>query len=116
MPHFDDLDLRVREVCTAWQLLPDGTPNPHDPDYDEAIRTRLEALHRDALAHIAGLAEVDPGLGEYAGLLSEACEAFAAGDTAMLASPVRPSYHTVWMWLHQDLRLRLGLAPGDGLS
>lgn len=113
LPRFGVLDRRVRELCTSWQLLPDGTPNPHHPDYDAAVRRRLEALHRDALAHVHELSDTEPHLREYADLLSEACAAFLAGDGAMLASPVRASYHTVWMWLHQDLRLRLGLAPED---
>lgn len=113
MPHFDVLDQRVREVCTAWQLLPDGTPNTHDAGYDETIGRRLADVHHDALELIVHLGSIDPHLGEYAELLSVACDAFLAGDTTMLASPVRASYHTVWMWLHQELRLLLGLPPGD---
>lgn len=102
-------------TCTAWQLLPDGTPNPHAEEYDAAVRADLTALHRDALEWLGSLASVEPGLGEYAELLDAACAPFVSGDDAMLASPVRPSYHTVWMWLHQDLRLRLGVpATGAG--
>jgi hypothetical protein len=27
----------------------------------------------------------------------------------MLTAPLSASYHTVWMWLHQELLIRLGI-------
>ena len=35
------------------------------------------------------------------------------GDDAWLASPLIDSYHTVWMHLHQELILMLGLSRAE---
>ena len=35
------------------------------------------------------------------------------GDNAWLASPLLDSYHTVWMHLHQELILSLGLTRAE---
>ena len=35
------------------------------------------------------------------------------GDNAWFASPILDSYHSVWMHLHQDLILTLGLTRAE---
>lgn len=114
LPDFDALDLRVRRACTQWQLRPDGSANDHgDPAYDQAVRDSIARIHVDALPTLDRLCLALPDLAEYRDLLGQALDEFAAGDDRMLASPVVASYHTVWMWLHQEMRLRLGLPPAD---
>lgn len=111
---FDERDLAVRRACTAWQLRPDGSPNKHDdPAYDRLVREMIEGVHNDAERTLDAMMVGLPVIDEYRHLLRHAVAAFVAGDDRMLASPVLASYHTVWMWLHQELRLRLGLSPSD---
>lgn len=114
MGEFDALDRRVRHACTTWQLRPDGSPNAHDdPGYDQGVRDEVGHIHGEAVALLVAMSGEIPELMEYVGLLDTAAYAFADGDDAMLASPLVPSYHTVWMWWHQELRLRLGLDPSS---
>jgi DNA-binding MarR family transcriptional regulator len=102
-----------KEVCTNWQLR-DGAPNPHDdPAYDRGIVTALRSIHSelgDAL-DVAGRTVV--GFRAYPPRFSAALERLEHGDADAFARPLSGSYHDVWMELHQDLILRLGLQRGD---
>lgn len=105
---------RLRELCTAWQLRPDGTPNDHsDPAYDASVRDRLEDID-DALGRLLRrMTEVEPQLGTYRAHLSSSLARFDDGDLTMLTSPLSDSYHSVWMWLHQELLLLLGISRAE---
>ena len=102
-PLFDGflpINRRLRDVCSAWQSRPDGTPNDHsDGAYDDTIRDRMAAI--------------EPRLAGYRPRLQEALDKFDEGESAWLASPLKDSYHTVWMHLHQELILMLGLTRAD---
>ncbi len=105
---------RLRELCTAWQLRPDGTPNDHtDAGYDASIRDRLDDIHDDAGRILRRMGAVVPQLGRYRDQLTASLERFDDGDGAMLTSPLTDSYHTVWMWLHQELLLLLGISRAE---
>ena len=53
---FLDLDHRVKEIVTAWQMRDEATVNDHsDPDYDAGVLDRLAATHADAMAWLAPL-------------------------------------------------------------
>ncbi|GAB2485409.1 MerR family transcriptional regulator [Jatrophihabitans fulvus] len=111
---FLPINRELREVCSAWQTLPDGTPNDHsDAGHDDEVRERLEDVHRRIAPVIEGFAEVVPRLGRYLPRLQEALEKFRAGEASWLASPLMDSYHTVWMHLHQELILMLGLTRAE---
>jgi hypothetical protein len=98
-----------KEICTAWQLRPLGSPNDHtDPAYDAAVVAGLEALHPQAVAVTAGLAGVLPRFGRYEGDFTAALDRLRSGDTRALAAPLSGSYHDHWMELHQDLLSTLG--------
>ena len=98
-----------KEICTAWQLRPGGSPNDHsDPAYDAAVVAGLEALHPRALVITAGLAEVLPRFARYEPDLTAALDRLRAGDNRALAAPLSGSYHDHWMELHQDLLSTLG--------
>lgn len=104
----------LRELCTAWQLRPDGTPNDHsDAAYDASVRDRLDDID-DAIGRILRrMSEVTPRLAHYREHLSASLATFDDGDTRMLTSPLSDSYHTVWMWLHQELLLLLGISRAE---
>lgn len=115
--HFDrflPLNRQLREVCSSWQMHPDGTVNDHtDGAYDDDVRARLEDVHRGIGPVIDGFVEGEPRLGRYAPRLQKALDKFRTGESSWLASPLMDSYHTVWMHLHQELILMLGLTRAE---
>jgi hypothetical protein len=114
---FDDflpINRRLRDVCSAWQTRPDGAPNDHsDAGYDDAVRERLDEVHSAIGPVLRRLAAVEPGLADYRPRLKTALDAFDDGDANWLASPLMDSYHTVWMHLHQQLIMMLGITRAD---
>lgn len=106
---FLDLNLPFKQLCTRWQVRPDGSPNDHaDPGYDRAVVDELGALHPRAVAVTAELAEALPRFGRYPDALSRAWRRVDAGEVRAFAAPLQDSYHDVWMELHQDLLSTLG--------
>lgn len=105
---------QLRELCTAWQLRPDGTPNDHsDAGYDASVRDQLDDID-DAVGRVLRrMSEVTPRLAHYRDDLTASLDRFDQGDTGMLTSPLTHSYHTVWMWLHQELLLLLGISRAE---
>jgi hypothetical protein len=111
---FLPLNRRLRDLCTAWQCRPDGSPNDHaDPAYDATIRDRLDDIHDAAAPLLDRLAVSCPRLAEYRGRLEAAMQRLDDGDASWLASPLVDSYHTVWMHVHQELLLALGISRAD---
>ena len=101
---FLDIDHRVKDVVTAWQLRDGQTVNDHaDADYDAGVLARLAAVHADALAWLAPLEPRLPRLGDYGARLDRALEGVQRGDGRFVASPRVDSYHGVWFELHEDL-------------
>ena len=108
---FLPLNRRLRDLCTAWQVRPDGSTNDHsDEGYDADIRDRLEDIDNEAGALLKRFTEDLPRLASYRPRLTEALEKLDDGDDAWLASPTIDSYHTVWMHLHQQLLLTIGMS------
>jgi len=111
---FLPVNRRLRDVCTAWQTRPDGTPNDHgDGAYDDTVRDRLDEVHSAAGSILRRMAAVQPRLAGYRPRLQVALDKFDDGESNWLASPLLDSYHTVWMQLHQELILMLGLTRAD---
>ncbi|MEO8468056.1 MAG: pyruvate, phosphate dikinase [Chloroflexota bacterium] len=104
---FLDLDRRMKETVTAWQLRDvagEPVPNDHqDPAYDGDVLARLAALHADARTWLAPVAGALGRYRMYRNRLNRAAERAAAGDGRYLASPRVDSYHGVWFELHEDL-------------
>ena len=117
---FLDLDGRMKEAATAWQMREvDGvqTFNDHsDAAYDAAVLARLGALHVDVSAWIRPLMAGLPRLGAYRDRLERAAAAAREGDTRYLASPRVDSYHSIWFELHQDLLLLAGRRRADEVA
>jgi len=109
---FVALDGLVKAVCTAWQVrdLAAGVVNDHsDAEYDTAVVARLATINAGATAVVDVLAEAMPRFGPYRRRLDAANERVQAGDGDALTKPLSGSYHDVWMELHEDLLLTLGL-------
>jgi hypothetical protein len=107
---FLPINRRLRDVCSAWQTRPDGMPNDHsDGAYDDTVRDRLDEVHSAIGSVLRRMAAVEPRLAGYRPRLQDALDKFDDGESAWLASPLMDSYHTVWMQLHQELILMLGL-------
>ncbi|MEV6235660.1 PEP-utilizing enzyme [Lentzea sp. NPDC051838] len=105
---FLPVNRRLRDVCTSWQVLPDGSPNDHgDEAYDRKIIDELADVHADvtpvlhALGMTGHLERLETALGR------------VSDDRAWLASPRLESYHTVWMSLHEELLRTLGISRAE---
>jgi pyruvate,orthophosphate dikinase len=105
---FHQLDLRVKEVVTAWQMRGSALNDHSDAVYDAGVIDRLAAIHRDAAAWITSLEGAPPGLRRYASRLEDALHRVSAGDHRFVASPRVDSYHSVWFDLHEELILLAG--------
>jgi hypothetical protein len=104
----------LREICSAWQLRPDGSTNDHgDPAYDASVRDRLDDVDDSIGRILRRMADVQPRLGHYRADLTAALEKLDDGDHGALTSPLSRSYHTVWMHLHQELLLLLGISRAE---
>jgi hypothetical protein len=111
---FLPINRKLRDVCSAWQTRSDGTPNDHsDVAYDDGVRERLDEVHSSIGPILRRLGSAAPRLSGYRPRLQEALDKFDDGDNAWLASPLMDSYHTVWMHLHQELILMLGLTRAE---
>ncbi|MFG2129473.1 hypothetical protein ACGFNV_16965 [Streptomyces sp. NPDC048751] len=111
---FLPVNRQVREVCTSWQCRPDGTANDHsDSAYDAEVRESLEDVHDAIQPVLRRLEPVLAGSGRYVADLEDALDRFDEGAHEWLASPLCDSYHTVWMRLHQELLLVLGISRAE---
>jgi hypothetical protein len=111
---FLPINRRLRDVCTAWQCRPDGSANDHsDAAYDATVRDDLDDVHEAITPVLRRLATPLPRTAGYPARLEEALERLDDGDNSWLASPMCDSYHTVWMHLHQELLLALGVSRAE---
>jgi hypothetical protein len=101
----------LRDLCTAWQVRPDGSVNDHaDENYDADIRDRLDDIDDSVAPLLKRFTEEIPSMAGYRALLTAALAKLDEGDDTWLASPLIDSYHTVWMHLHQELLLTIGMS------
>lgn len=108
---FLPVNRQLRDLCTAWQMRPDGSVNDHsDESYDADIRDRLDDIDDAVGPLLKRFSEDIPRMSGYRARLTAALEKLDDGDDAWLASPLIDSYHTVWMHLHQELLLTIGMS------
>ena len=104
---FHALDVQVKEIVTAWQVLDiDGEQilNDHtDVDYDSRVLERLATMHEKTCDWLAPLVEALRRYAVYRSRLCRALERAREGDQRYIASPRVDSYHSVWFELHEDL-------------
>ncbi len=116
---FLDLDHRMKETVTAWQLRdPEAqVVNDHtDAAYDRSVLDRLASLHADANAWLVPLEPGCPRLADYRTRLGKAIERALGGDHRHVASPRVDSYHGIWFELHEDLILLAGRNRADEVA
>ncbi len=103
---FHELDLRMKDTVTAWQLRDPAAQviNDHsDPEYDRSVLERLGALHADTWDWLEPHTAAAPRLATYLARLELANERAQGGDQKYVASPRVDSYHGIWFELHEDL-------------
>lgn len=114
---FLPINRQLRDLCTAWQTRPDGSPNDHsDPGYEAQVRDQLDDIHAAIGRVMRRLSQNDARFEHYMPDLASAIDKLDAGDGSWLASPLKDSYHTVWMQLHQELLLLLGISRAEDES
>jgi hypothetical protein len=109
---FLSLNDPFKSLCTDWQLRDGrpGTPNDHtDTTYDRHVIDRLGELHQEAVQIVDDLARVAPRYDCYRRRFDAAHARLLAGDLSALTMPLAESYHDVWMELHEDLLMTLGI-------
>ena len=108
---FLPVNLQLRDLCTAWQVRPDGSVNDHaDENYDADIRDRLDDIDDSVAPLLKRFTEDIPRMAGYRAQLTESLAMLDDGDDSWLASPLKDSYHTVWMHIHQELLLTIGMS------
>lgn len=113
---FLGLDARFKPLCTEWQLR-DGVRNDHaDARYDDEVLGRLDGLHAEVLELTAGLVAEMTRFATYPTRLSSARARLGAGEQDWFTKPLIGSYHDVWMELHEDLLVTLGIERREGES
>ena len=97
---FMTLNHRFKELVSNWQL------SSMDGHSDEDWATLVEAvgeLHAGLVPVLEQTAGQLARLGGYRGRFDRALAEMRGGDTSMLASPMKESYHTVWFEYHEEL-------------
>jgi hypothetical protein len=107
---FLPLNQELLRVCNDWQVTASGAPNTHDDaEYDWAVIDRLRALHERTSPVTRSMTRVVARFSTYRTRLHTALHRVEHGDVEWFTSPRLDSYHTVWMQLHEDLLLALGV-------
>lgn len=110
---FTELNRRLLKICHDWQMC-GKVPNDHqDLDYDWKVIDRLIALDERVGPLLDRLGRVAPRFAGYRERFAEARHRVDRGEHEWFDSPTCDSYHTVWMQLHEDLLLALGLDRRD---
>lgn len=109
---FLELNVEFKGLCGDWQLI-DGDPsrvNDHsDAAYDAKIIERLYSLDGRGRPIIAAIGKAHDRMSPYASRLGGSLDRLKAGETKMFTGVMCNSYHDVWMELHEDLILTLGI-------
>ncbi len=101
--------MALKEQCGKWQLR-QGKPNEHDDvTYDTGVIDGLGAIDQKAGHVLDAMTTALPRLGVYRPRLEEAYDRLRHGDADAFTGVSCGSYHDIWMELHQDLILTLGI-------
>jgi hypothetical protein len=111
---FGPLNRQLVRICNDWQVRAGGVPNDHtDPGYDWGVIDRLVAHDEQAGPVVRSVGRKVDRFAQYRERLRTARQKVEADEHDWLLSPRIDSYHTVWMQLHEDLLLGLGVARAD---
>ena len=108
-PGFLGINDAFKELCGDWQLR-DGNPNDHtDAAHDQAVIARLLEIDGQAQPVVTAIGSEVTRMAPYGPRLSTTAQRVADGDVQLFTGVMCGSYHDVWMELHEDLILTLGL-------
>jgi hypothetical protein len=111
---FLPLNAEILRACSDWQVRPGGITNDHaDAAYDWAVIDRIVAIDERIGVPVTRLGRSVGRFSHYRPRLRDALTRVEDGEHEWLVSPRLDSYHTVWMQLHEDLLLALGIARGE---
>jgi hypothetical protein len=114
---FLPLNQRLLQICTDWQVRSGNVPNDHsDKAYDWEVVDRLVALDEQTGPVVRSLGRRVSRFAQYRDRLRGARRRVQDDEHDWLLSPRIDSYHTVWMQLHEDLLLGLGLDRAEESS
>jgi hypothetical protein len=106
---FLELNDAFKVLCGDWQLR-DGNPNDHsDATYDEAVIDRLGGIDGRAQPILRTMGDAVDRFAGYGPRLAGTVGKVAAGDHHLFTGVMCNSYHDIWMELHEDLILSLGI-------
>jgi hypothetical protein len=106
---FLPLNVALEEQCGKWQLR-QGQPNDHeDVAYDTQVIDGLGAIDQRADGILATMSSALPRVGGYRPRLGAAYHRIRQGDGDAFTEISCGSYHDIWMELHQDLIITLGI-------
>jgi hypothetical protein len=107
---FLPLNVELLQVSTDWQLRAGNVPNDHtDQHYDWSVIDRLGELDERAGPIVRRLGRTVERFAPYRPRLRDCLQRVKGGEHEWFLSPRCDSYHTVWMQLHEDLLLALGI-------
>jgi hypothetical protein len=107
---FLPLNAELLRLGHDWQVRSGGVANDHsDVEYDWAVIDRLRALHERASPVTRAMATTLERFDTHRARLRTALKRVDDGEREWFTSPRIDSYHTVWMQLHEDLLLALGI-------
>ncbi len=111
---FRPLNQTLLAICTDWQVRAGGVPNDHqDPVYDWGVIDRLVSLDEQTGPIVRSLGKRVARFVPYRERMRAARRMVEDGQSDWFLSPRIDSYHTVWMQLHEDLMVGLGIQRGD---
>jgi hypothetical protein len=114
---FTPLNETFKLACTAWQVRDLDTQllNDHkDAAYDAEVLQRLGQVHEMVTPIVGDLAGILSRFERYGVRLLDALQRVRTGDADAFTRPMSESYHDVWMELHEDLLLTLGMERDGG--
>jgi pyruvate, orthophosphate dikinase len=97
---FQPLNTRFKGLITGAQLS--SSIDTAAPGWPELVQS-ISALHAEFTPVVVDIGTAAPRLAAYSSRFEAAYAAITAGDTSMVASPIKDSYHTVWFELHEEL-------------
>ncbi len=106
---FLELNVAFKELCVAWQVRDDAANDHSDPSYDAACVGDLRTHHGRACDVVGEMAATHARIGTYRQRLDDALARVDAGERDAFTGVMKRSYHDVWMELHEDLLLTLGI-------
>ena len=106
---FLELNDAFKVLCGDWQLR-DGNPNDHSDDaYDAEVIGRLRGIDERTQPLVRAMGGAVDRFAGYGPRLSETLGKVVNGEHKLFTGVMCNSYHDIWMELHEDLILSLGI-------